>query len=461
MDFRDTLSTLMPAPRDDEPASLRQDILDELGDHLACAFNRELLRGANSQLARRRVLERFGDPVAVARRLWLDAMKGKIMAQRVLIATCLVVAPASLSLVGLVWVQSNRAAAQTNEANRQLSAALPQSQIVNTNMLKTLNEMSEAIRNPRSPDWNPVKIKLTEETTDGPPVPGCAVSLSQRGADKANINRTTDASGVADFGLLHPGEFFFHFSRSWDERLADGSGQLNVEPGSDVNKVIVSPKKALERVAVRVHCNWPTDLSKEGLVVDAPFKLDPLYIDGTSWSINTRSVLCGPADSVMEILEPNGLYLWATALPPTLRADILTSHMRSIDQTSRSLKWERGTYRLSELIVLRLIREPTGTAGRQRFEILARCSPWNANNQYGFHREPPSDDKLRYPGHLLGARETTAMQGIVIPGKSWAEIPDSFEARPDQVIEWTITLPERLINLVRERLSTERKGKSG
>ena len=46
MDFRDTLSALLPPPRDDEPASLRQDILDELGDHLACAYNRELLRGS-------------------------------------------------------------------------------------------------------------------------------------------------------------------------------------------------------------------------------------------------------------------------------------------------------------------------------------------------------------------------------------------------------------------------------
>src|SRR5271163_2703485 len=107
MDFRDTLSALMPAPRDDEPASLRQDILDELGDHLACAYNRELLRGANSQLARQRVLELFGDPAAVARRLWLDAMKGKIMAQRVLITSCLAVALACISLVGLSYVQSN------------------------------------------------------------------------------------------------------------------------------------------------------------------------------------------------------------------------------------------------------------------------------------------------------------------------------------------------------------------
>src|SRR5271168_2044883 len=102
----DALSAELPPPRDDEPAALRQDILDELADHLGCAYHRELLRGANSVEARRRVMERFGDPAAVARRLWFDAMRGKIMAQRVMIATCLVVTLASLSLAGGMYVQS-------------------------------------------------------------------------------------------------------------------------------------------------------------------------------------------------------------------------------------------------------------------------------------------------------------------------------------------------------------------
>ena len=179
--------------------TLRQDIVDELGDHLVCAYKRELLRGANSQLARQRVLERFGDPAAVARRLWLDAMKGKFMAQRVLIATCLVVTLASLSLVGLVWIQSSRGAAQTSEANRKLSEALAQSQIANKEMMKTLSEMSEAIQNPRSPDWNPVKIKLTEDTIDGPPAVGCSVSFpGLRMAIQRSIGQpTTRASPIS------------------------------------------------------------------------------------------------------------------------------------------------------------------------------------------------------------------------------------------------------------------------
>ena len=173
MDFRENLSALLPPPRDDEPASLRQDILDELGDHLACAFNRELLRGADSSSASQRVLERFGDPAALARRLWFDAMKGKIMAQRVLIATCFVVTLASLSLVGLVWMQSSRAAVQTADANRKLGDALAQAQLTNKDMLSKLSEMSDAIRHPRSPEWNPVKFTVTDDSLDGRPVAGC------------------------------------------------------------------------------------------------------------------------------------------------------------------------------------------------------------------------------------------------------------------------------------------------
>ncbi|HEX3449980.1 MAG TPA: carboxypeptidase-like regulatory domain-containing protein, partial [Isosphaeraceae bacterium] len=223
MDLRETLSALLPPRRDDEPPTLRQDILDELGDHLGCAYNRELLRGADSQLARQRVLERFGDPAAVARRLWFDAMKGIIMAQRVVIVTCSLVTMASLSLVGLVWMQSSRAAAQAMEERRKFSDALAQSQIASKDMLKTLSEMSDAIRNPRSPDWNPVTIKLTEETTNGAPVVGCSISLSQRGGANATINRTTDDSGVADFGLLHPGTYSYSLCEGQNFRSPIGS----------------------------------------------------------------------------------------------------------------------------------------------------------------------------------------------------------------------------------------------
>ena len=43
----------LPAPRDDEPESLRRDIVDELADHLQCSLQRELLAGGQASPRRR------------------------------------------------------------------------------------------------------------------------------------------------------------------------------------------------------------------------------------------------------------------------------------------------------------------------------------------------------------------------------------------------------------------------
>ncbi len=123
MDYRKGLSAELPAPRDDEPGGLRDGILDELTDHLACAFRRELLRGADAATARQRVLERFGDPAALAGRLWFDAMKGKIMSQRILVACCIVLTAISLSLAFVMWnqaVHAQRLAAQLQAMSKEI-----------------------------------------------------------------------------------------------------------------------------------------------------------------------------------------------------------------------------------------------------------------------------------------------------------------------------------------------------
>ncbi len=77
---RDDISARLPDPRDDESRQLRQDIVDELADHLHCATAREQLRGEGpqgEQIALENALAHFGDPAAVARRLWWDAMRGE------------------------------------------------------------------------------------------------------------------------------------------------------------------------------------------------------------------------------------------------------------------------------------------------------------------------------------------------------------------------------------------------
>ncbi len=104
------ISARLPEPRDDEPPELRRDIADELADHLHCSMTRERLSddtgpSRSEEEIIEAALERFGDPGQIARRLWWDAMKEKIMAQRFLMALALSAAVACLvSVAVLVWL---------------------------------------------------------------------------------------------------------------------------------------------------------------------------------------------------------------------------------------------------------------------------------------------------------------------------------------------------------------------
>ncbi len=80
MAWREDAEEGFPPQRHREPLSLRQDILDELSDHLALAAEWEAEAGAESdEEIRTRVLGKFGSPTAIARSLWWGAMKGTVM----------------------------------------------------------------------------------------------------------------------------------------------------------------------------------------------------------------------------------------------------------------------------------------------------------------------------------------------------------------------------------------------
>ncbi len=522
MDAHNALSAELPPPRDDEPASLRQDILDELADHLGCAYHRELLRGANPVEARLRVLNRFGDPAAVARWLWLDAMKGKIMAQRILIATCLVLTLASLSLTGVLYQQSVRAQRESAhaamEAIQMLTLQNERAQTSQQEMLKQLREVSEGIRTTRSLDWNPVKFELTEETPKGPPAAGFLVVLNEteqsfravgmgvgglgRGAPVSETSqdpsqRVTDRSGIADFGVVHPGDYLFQIVKAWDGGSVGTSGRIHIEPGSQINKRIVCPKTPPERVPVRVRFAWPSDLEKEKLVLYASFTLDPSHRDDLSWTLSdewphrpsarpgrlralmgarlsaTRSVFRGP-ETVAQVLAMKQPYLWEAPGVPSrgLWAQLRTSDLRDIKESEGTLTWEPGTYHLSGMLALRPIESGDLKAGKRRFEVIVASDPYQggmSNGTYFVWNLPPPDDveggprakRSRPNGQMLNheplavlanAQGTRGGSDVVIPWESWSKSVTSFEARPGQVNEWTITLPDELVQAARKRL---------
>ena len=80
MEWRSEAEQGLPPQRHQEPQALRQDILDELADHLALAAQRECDAGAKDEKdMRARVIRNFGNPAAIARALWWDAMKETIV----------------------------------------------------------------------------------------------------------------------------------------------------------------------------------------------------------------------------------------------------------------------------------------------------------------------------------------------------------------------------------------------
>jgi hypothetical protein len=436
MEFGVTVTSRLPAPRDDEPPGLREAIADELADHLACSLQRELLRRGDPSAARAAVLVQFGDPAAVARRLWLDAMRGRIMAQRMLIGTCLFATVVCLALVGLFWQQSLHAQRMAADQVALAQARADQAAAREHELFNQLQQMTEAIKHPRSPDWNPVRMKLTEETKDGPPVAGVSVVLTRRFEDpRKMIRRVSDAAGLVDFGSINPGDYSFQASKSGEGWSLAHQGELAIEPGSDVTESLVCPKLPPSRVAVRVGWKLPADLENEGLYLYAPFtmrgrKLGP----DNDWTI-VRSIastggpgggnqlfgmeriqafaqglapapghrlLCGPSSETVAFKALTGPFLWtiqennvwpriaeSAKLGPGDLAEIIEADLETLKPPGTPFEFEVGDYGLPELLVMRPTKGSGLEPGRRCYDLLAGVCARECNRRIHVAAKPP------------------------------------------------------------------------
>lgn len=140
MPWREELDSGFSDNQRDDGVNIRDDIADELFDHLECSYRDALLREGDESVARRSVLDRFGDPAVVARQLWWESMKGHIMKNHIRTGMITIALTLSCIAVGLVvnkpdlktiedrW---NRLSAQLNAQNvttQKLKAQLESSQ---------------------------------------------------------------------------------------------------------------------------------------------------------------------------------------------------------------------------------------------------------------------------------------------------------------------------------------------
>lgn len=221
MGWPEAITEGLPPPHESEPSNLRRDIVDELADHLAMAMQRELRRNEDEHVARRAVLNRFGDPSALARRLWWDAMKETIMRDRLMLIGVAVVLVAVLAFLGVSWAAQSR---------------------INQAILAKLEGLSARPSAPAVPEnWSVIAVKVVEGNKDGPPVVGETVTLSGRAFNDQpsgeSIEENTDAQGLVRFGPVRPGKYFIMINRE----------QMRTEevvvlyPGAEREHLIVCP----------------------------------------------------------------------------------------------------------------------------------------------------------------------------------------------------------------------------
>src|SRR5579872_7042135 len=149
----------LPAPRDDEPPSLRQDIADELADHLQQSYTRELHFTPEEKSAKRNVLDRFGDARRIARQLWFDAMKEKIVSQRLNLVLTSLMTIVCLGVLGLVAVMVRD--------SREVNAALLE-KIQALSMAQPAPAPGQNASDAPGSDWVRAKFKLVQSESGGP-----------------------------------------------------------------------------------------------------------------------------------------------------------------------------------------------------------------------------------------------------------------------------------------------------
>jgi hypothetical protein len=389
-------------------------------------------------------------------------MKGMVMAQRILIAACLVMVVACCSMVGVVWSQSTRSAAQAAEANRRLAEALGQSQATNQEMLRQLHVIAKASQSPKSTDWIPVKVRLTLDKPGGPPAVGYSVALG-RGSDSYEttgaIYRHSDATGLADFGVVQPGDWGFRIRTDrWQ-----ATGSFNVIPDTPVIQSIICPKDPPDPSRVRIRIDWPARLAGKDLRATALFQEDGVsYQPPLRWQTTHRmEILCGPngeaclPDDFVQ-LEVRGLgweQVNGFSEADHMAKGLIHARMNcgdAIDEKS-PLAVGAGRYSLKRLMLFRPVDIKKPVEGRE-FQLLTLMN-----------RE---DEQVAVVNRVFDSPGYVPVSYVYVKGVRIRPSPlasyDHFEARPGETAEWTIAPPEEMIKEVEKRLksdaSTEKAG---
>ncbi len=274
MTWHEAVREGFPGIDPDEPQSLRQNIEDELADHLACAFAREREHAPDDAQAETAVLHRFGSPRKIARKLWLDAMKEIIMNQRILLSTTVVLAVACLGAVAFSWM------------------AMKQSQTTNQAMLAAIEKLATNSAESGS-DLASLVIRLRKGSEGGPPAAGAKLYISGKPFNDTtdeSISVVADAEGMAKVGPIRPGNYRMMVVEWPSEEVESSCTELiTLYGGETAEQTIVCPD--VQQTTARVSLDLPEKYRRKDLIFDLKFETSDLPGVSTTWRPYQQDVL--------------------------------------------------------------------------------------------------------------------------------------------------------------------------
>lgn len=275
MDSNSNLAADLPPSRDDEPASLRQDIFDELADHLACALDRERKRQSarpeTTESPGQRVLKRFGNPAQIALRLWRDAMWGKIVTQRIVIALASLVAVACCAAVfvsmRLVGIQE-RALADQRAAFEALQQGMLAQQRELAQTLQRIHDQNQAASQTPA-EWVPAAIRCLGPEGESPAPAGFQVVLTSRDKDSRlpPWKQTTNGRDPIRIPKVRYGHYSLSVAAPWGDTLMTG---VDVNPGLPFELDLRCPAAPPETAVIKPVFELPDDLKSRDLYFHLP-----------------------------------------------------------------------------------------------------------------------------------------------------------------------------------------------
>ena len=300
---RSDIAADLPSPHDDEPPSVRADIVDELTDHLECALRRELLTTpSDGESARRRALDRFGDPAAIARKLWMDALREQIMSQRLSAVALFVLSLLMATMLVFVW------------RSQSTTRAMLESQQATTNhLLGKLEEL--AAREPSPPvaqgtsgeslQWNPLTVSCVREVKTDEPVSGVVVTITPLGENAKLIpqmQETTGANGQIDFGKVPFGGYVIEARLPWEkEHTLSCTQQVRVFPGRAQRVVFKCPgPKATAEIVLRRDPEM--ELRDQLWILGS---LRPTGVSPNEWEVSTNHA---SQEAIPFVIRPDGKF---------------------------------------------------------------------------------------------------------------------------------------------------------